>query len=74
MAITSKPKADPTVIPALPTPAKKPSAANKTKLPTIKPVAGKTTLAATVAAKAAPKPVAKSAIKTTAQSSKASQA
>ena len=64
MAITSKPEADTTVIPAWPTPAKKPAAANKAKLPTIKPAAGKTTVAATVPAKAAPKPVAKSAVKT----------
>ena len=56
------------MIPALPTPAKKPSAAKKTKLPTIKPAAGKTTLAATVPAKAAPKPVAKSPAKSPAKS------
>ena len=60
MTITSEPNAGTTVIPALPTPAKKPTAAKKTKLPTIKPAAGKTTLVATVRAKAAPKPVAKS--------------
>ena len=65
MIITSEPNAGTTVIPALPTPAKKPSAAKKTKLPTIKPAAGKTTLVATVRAKAAPKPVAKSPAKST---------
>ena len=65
MIITSEPNAGTTVIPALPTPAKKPSAAKKTKLPTIKPAAGKTTLVATVPAKSAPKPVAKSPAKST---------
>ena len=64
MAITTKPKADTPVIPALTTPAKKPSAAKKSRLPTLKPAAGKTTLVATVPAKAAPKPAAKSAVKT----------
>ena len=69
MTITSEPKADTTVIPALATPAKKPSAARKTKLPTLKPAAKKTTLAATVRAKAAPKPAAKSPAKSPTKSS-----
>ena len=60
MTTTTKLKAEPTVIPALATTAKKPPAANKTKLPAMKPAAGKAALAATVPARAA----AKSAVKT----------
>ena len=64
MATTTKLKAEPTVIPPLTATAKKPPAANKTKLPAMKPAAGKAALAATVPARAAPKPAAKSAVKT----------